>query len=99
FRGPVVEMVDVVASAVTRARVTEAKCLLECHGHPVEVRTFGDGPGPRERIWEKLLGNEHGLRNGFGWVGGTGFLHDVVCAIDFVMPWAAVPMVAADEVE
>ena len=46
-----------------------------------------------------MLGHENGIGHGFHRISRAGFLNDMIGTINFVMPRAAVPMVAAHEVE
>ncbi len=32
-------------------------------------------------------------------IGGAGFLHNVITPVDLIVPWAAVPVVVADEIQ
>src|SRR5438445_1976437 len=92
-------MVDVVASAVTRARIGEAKCLLKRNRRPIQVGAFGLGPRPRERRRENILWNKHRVLERMIGICGGRFLDEMVKAVHFVVPGTAMPMIAADEVE
>ena len=99
FRAAVVENVDVVTGAVTGARVGEAKGPFERDRHPVQVRPFCNRPGPAQGFREESWREENGVFHGMVRVGRAGFLNGVVNAVHFVMPGAAVPMIAPDEIE
>jgi hypothetical protein len=92
-------VIDVITGAVAGAGISHAEGFFEGNGNPHEIGTFGDGPGPGQRIGEEMFGDEFGVGDWFEGVSGGGFLDDVIDAIDFVMPGTAVPVIIAGEVE
>lgn len=46
-----------------------------------------------------MFGDEDGTGHRLLGIGGTAFLNDVLCAIDDVTPWAAMPVVIAGEIK
>ena len=92
-------VVDVIAGAIVGARVRHLKACS--NGIGLQLRS---APLVVAQVSFRGLGNDASGRKvesgtGMQRIGCAAFLHDVICAVDHVMPWASVPMVVAAEKE
>ena len=92
-------MIDEIPGAVVRPRIRQSKRPLERNRHPHQVRAFCERPRPCQRIREQILRHEYGIWHRLVRIRRAGLLHDVVAPIHFVMPRAAVPMIAPHEIQ
>src|SRR5688572_21399174 len=92
-------MINVIAGAVARPRITHAKRFFEWNWIPHQISAFGGGPGPAERRRETFFRNENRIRRGLQRIGGSCFLDDVFRSVNDVAPRTAMPMIVTRKIK